>query len=934
MHPDTSIVAARRGTRQVWTLAMAGVATVVLVLVLVNWALRELRNSERELRRVQDQTDEVSRALRAALTDALAERLGYLDDRRPVKVAVEWGAQTAGLVASLQSIVSAGSESEVLRQVEGAFDETKEAIDRCRNWRMRQDAIQTSLEVRATALRRSIDELAGEATLIEGVLALEAVSQSGSPMFDSISERRDEASDARIELLALATMVERLRTEENADQLAHHRDNLIGPCLTRLEHLLPKIAKDRPVATLPLIEQLYGIRRELLGSESAPSRRWQAESDDGTNPCMISELRAMIHLGKELQLVREDSALAMRRLQQADWEVHGILDRRKQELAAGLERILRNDRNALVVIGLICVGALGSLGWSVRRTLLGQIGTMARINLDLAQACRESQVASRLLAQQKYALDQHAIVAVTNVEGRISYVNDKFCQLTGFSRDELIGSTHSRVKSGHHSPQYFHSMRQSIESGSVWRGLTCNRRKDGCLYWVDQTIVPIRNVDGEITEFISIQVDVTEHQRREAELVDAKKLAEAGSRAKSEFLAMMSHEIRTPMNAIMGFANLLEATSLNDQQREFTRLINESSGALLRIINDILDLSRVEAGKLDVERVEFDLPEVVEQVAEMVLNQVETQGLAVGVKWGAGASTRAFADPGRVRQVLVNLTGNAAKFTASGHIRIEVTPYWPDGIGELLEGSRPGDRPTAPAVRVAVVDTGIGIPEEAQTRLFQTFSQADNSTTRRFGGAGLGLAISRRLVELMGGRIGMSSRPGEGSVFWFSLPVTVAPDGQPQRPWRDRPRVLLVQAHPGFGMLMKGQLDEWGLRHDLVRSGAEALERLWGAVEDGDPYACLHLDAMLPGMPPDRLRDAIRQDPLLRDLKLVLTGTTASAERFRRLQQGGFDAFCMNPTLQPRSWRQALEQVLASGGRGDWAEAAESSGSGRVIGKP
>lgn len=915
MDSDPQIVAGRRAANQVGLLALAGVATVVLVLILVTWALREVRLSEREVIRVQERTDEVSRTLREALSDALSEQFGYLDDRRPIGARGDWVEKGARAVASLRSVVTTSAELEALDHVDRVFAEAKDAVGNCRDWRLRNDVARAALDTRLSTLRRSIDELGGRAALVEGILALKSATLTKTSPSTTVRQRHANASEVRLELATLAMMVERLRTEADADLLAHHRANLIGPCLARLDFLAPRLSDVLPGTTPSLGQLLLQVRRDLLG-EGDPSTGAIA-FDGGSGLGLIAERRAMIDLTAELDRVRTAAALAMGHLQQADWEVHGMLDRRKKVVASGLEQILRKDRDALLGVGVICVGALGMIGLSVRRTLLGQVHALVRSNQALDQAYRASQVAAKGLAQQKYALDQHAIVAVTDIEGRILRVNDQFCDLTGFCREDLVGNTHRLVNSGFHPESYFDEMRRVIRRGAVWRGLTCNRRKDGREYFVQQTIVPIHDVDGRIAEFISIQVDVTEDQKRRAELVEAKKLAEAGSRAKSEFLAMMSHEIRTPMNAILGFSNLLEAGPLDQQQREFTRLISESSGALLRIINDILDLSRVEAGKLEVERVEFDLPELVEQVAEMTLGQVESRGLAVGVRLATGSASRVLGDPGRVRQVLLNLVGNAAKFTEAGHLVVEVAPYWPDGIGDLLGQESDGQERSAPAVRVAVSDTGIGIAEEVQARLFQTFTQADNSTTRRFGGTGLGLAISRRLVELMGGRIGMSSRPGEGSVFWFCLPLAspLAQGGPVVR--KEGRRILLAQPHPGFAALMSRQLEDWGLPHDRVRSGAEALERLWGAVEEGRPYDCLNIDAVLPGMPPDRLRDAILSDPILKDLKLVLTGTNGGGETFRRLQAAGFDAACLNPTVRTQAWRCLLEEGPPARSRGE-----------------
>ena len=742
------------------------------------------------------------------------------------------------------------------------------------------------------------------------------------------------------------------------------------------------------------------------------------------------------------------------------------------------------------------------------------------------------------LAHQKFALDQHAIVSITDLAGNITYANDKFCDISGYTREELLGQTHKLINSGVHHPAFFAGMWSTIQSGKVWHGEICNRNKAGALYWVNATLVPLMDGKGQPALYIAIRTDISERKHMEStiqaaearlrritntipgvvfqwevtpqrhqftfisprihqllgltsaavmanselifdqlveaerqsvkdamlaaarrserwrgeywvqlpndtlrciraeispesdvtasggllftgiwqdvtefkeadsrlrevtenipvavfqyrvmddqsvsvtfisravedicglrpddvlensqrliscvlaedqpallrvlhctdenirsqsldyrtrhqltgatvwvhgeaharqlpngarvwngyftdvtqaheiasELQRAKDQAEAASRAKSDFLANMSHEIRTPMNGVMGMADLLLDTALDVEQREYVGIVKSSADALLRVINDILDFSKIEAGKLLIEHIPFHLGRTVDETMKLVALRAHDKGLELVCEVDPGVPQFVVGDPGRLRQILVNLVGNAIKFTSEGEIVVFVDCLRSDTSGLTL--------------RVTVRDTGIGIASEKLQTIFEAFSQEDSSTTRKYGGTGLGLTICARLVEAMGGRIWVESAVGRGSAFHFTLQV--ATDATQTAPENDVVQmqglqVLVVDDNEVNRIVLSRALEHMGAEVVAVASGVEALAALNGSCD------LIVLDAQMPEMDGFEVARRIRAQPSSSQIPMVMLSSAGLKGDVQRSRDVGIAGYLSKPVAR------------------------------------
>ena len=565
-----------------------------------------------------------------------------------------------------------------------------------------------------------------------------------------------------------------------------------------------------------------------------------------------------------------------------------ITDRDQAEQPLVMEYRVRNKQGEYVV-----VQSRGKVvKWDAAGNAVLRRGTLRDIS---AQKLVESELRKLSLAVEH----SPSMVIITDTQGNIEYVNEKFTEVAGFTASEVTGQNARILQSGLTANSLYRDLWTTVSSGGEWRGEIQNRKKNGEIYWEFMSISPVRDARGVITHYVSLKEDITVRKEAERMTAAAREKAEEANRFKSDFLANMSHEIRTPMNAIIGLAHLALQTDLNSKQYDYIHKIKVAAYNLLGLIKDILDFSKIEAGKLEIEETEFQLDKLLDNLAGMVSLRAKEKGLDIHFKRDRNVPNALIGDPLRLGQVLTNLLQNAIKFTDQGQVIVAV---------DLLEIQH-----EYAEIAFTVTDTGIGIKSERIPQLFEAFVQADSSTSRQHGGTGLGLSICKQLVELMAGKLSVRSRPGEGSSFRFVLKLGLPQDAseavsdpKTKLPGEDTPgalsrrlkgKVLLVEDNLINQLVARELLENFGLRVFIAKEGGEAIAQLHGS-----DFDLVMMDIQMPGMDGYQATRAIRADGGFSGLPIIAMTAYAMAEDEDRCLAAGMNDYLSKPVDPERLW--------------------------------
>ena len=525
-----------------------------------------------------------------------------------------------------------------------------------------------------------------------------------------------------------------------------------------------------------------------------------------------------------------------------------------------------------------------------KRRQIEQSLALAEANASLLEKQRETR---RLTSIPENAAEG---VLMLDQEARILWANPAFTERSGFALDEIRGLQPSEFLYGPTSdPDAQSRLQNRVLSGEAARGVNVYYTKTGDPYWVESNVAPVFDDNGVLEAFVSIERDITQQKQHEKDLAEAKQAAEMGEQAKTIFLANMSHEIRTPMNGIIGMADLLEEADLGAEEALYVQTIRHSSEALLTIINDILDYSKLQNGGMGINPSRFDLKALLQEIIHLLQPQAEAKGLSFEMRIQDGLRQHLWGDHGRLRQILLNVIGNAIKFTAFGGVSIEVSQC------------EKGD-----GLTIRVTDTGIGISANRLPHVFEQFEQADADTTRQYGGTGLGLAISRQLAQMMGGDVTATSTLGVGSCFtiYVAIPASLtAPDAQgslqesPQQSLFDGVTILLAEDNRTNQLLIKKLLKDLPVRLIMAQDGAEAVTKVIAETPD-----IVLMDMSMPVMDGLEATREIRRLSIVQPRIVAVTANAYGSDREACLE-AGMNAFLTKP-LRRADLLETLTKIL------------------------
>ena len=376
-----------------------------------------------------------------------------------------------------------------------------------------------------------------------------------------------------------------------------------------------------------------------------------------------------------------------------------------------------------------------------------ELGVMAKVLEDLKDIEAENLSLNNVI-------NAHSLISITDIRGKIISVNDLFCEISKYTREELIGKDHRVLNSGTHNKDFFKKLWETIKSGGVWQGEICNKAKDGSLYWVDATITAYTNAQGQIEKFVAVRSDITEKKAQEKNIIEAMENANEANKAKSQFLANMSHEIRTPLNSIIGYSDILSEEDLPDDIKNMMKSVKSNSNTLLELVNDILDLAKIESGELELDITPVNLNDILFETTKSQVSKIADKDLQINIDT-AEISPFVLSDQLRLKQVLINLLGNSIKFTEQGEVFIKAA------LVSKTDSSQ--------KIHFSIKDSGIGMSQSQIKNIFKAFRQADGSTTRKYGGTGLGLNITKKILEKMDSKIIVQSELGKGTEFSFTI---------------------------------------------------------------------------------------------------------------------------------------------------------------------